>query len=57
MLITLEGAAHFHTWLIPHGPQVQARGVAFLADDLHCAEDEALFASEALHTEMARTQT
>jgi diadenosine tetraphosphate (Ap4A) HIT family hydrolase len=47
-LITLEGAAHFHTWLVPRGPHVQARGVAFLADDLQCPEDEAIAAAETL---------
>jgi len=47
-LITLEGAAHFHTWLVPRGPHVQARGVAFLADDLQCTEDEAIAAAETL---------
>jgi hypothetical protein len=47
-LITLEGAAHFHAWLVARGTDVQARGVAFLADDLQCAESEAVSATEAI---------
>ncbi len=45
-LVTLEGAAHFHTWLIPRTPTAQERGVAFLAQDQHCTEAEALAAAE-----------
>jgi diadenosine tetraphosphate (Ap4A) HIT family hydrolase len=52
-LITLEGAAHFHSWLVPRAPEVQARGVAYLADDLQCAEDEAIAAREAIRAALA----
>lgn len=55
-LITLEGAAHFHTWLIPRGPGIQARGVAFLVNDLQCTEDEAASATEALRAELSQPQ-
>jgi len=41
-LVTLEGAAHFHTWLLPRTPDTIARGVAFLAEDHACTKDEAL---------------
>jgi diadenosine tetraphosphate (Ap4A) HIT family hydrolase len=51
-LITLEGAALFHAWLTPRGPDVQARGVAFLADDLQCAESEAVSATEAIRASL-----
>jgi diadenosine tetraphosphate (Ap4A) HIT family hydrolase len=50
--ITLEGVAHFHAWLVPRAPHVQARGVAFLADDLQCTEKEALSAAEAVRAEL-----
>ena len=53
-LITLEGAAHFHSWLIPRAPEVQTRGVAFLVDDLQCAEDEAIAAAEAVRAALVR---
>jgi diadenosine tetraphosphate (Ap4A) HIT family hydrolase len=52
-LITLEGAAHFHSWLVPRAPEVQARGVAYLADDLQCTEDEAIAAREAIRAALA----
>ncbi len=52
-LITLEGAAHFHAWLIPRGPNVSARGVAFLAGDLQCTEEEAILAAESIRAELA----
>jgi diadenosine tetraphosphate (Ap4A) HIT family hydrolase len=52
-LVTLEGSAHFHTWLIPRAPHTQARGIAFLADDHACTQDEALGAAEALRAEFA----
>jgi diadenosine tetraphosphate (Ap4A) HIT family hydrolase len=52
-LVTLEGAAHFHTWLIPRAPDTEARGAAFLAQDHWCTEHEALRAAEALGAELA----
>jgi diadenosine tetraphosphate (Ap4A) HIT family hydrolase len=52
-LITLEGAAHFHTWLLPRAPDVQARSVAFPAGDLQRAEEEALLAADAVRAELA----
>jgi diadenosine tetraphosphate (Ap4A) HIT family hydrolase len=55
-LVTLEGAAHFHTWLIPRAPHVQTRGVAFLADELQCTEEEAIAAAEALRAVLVRPQ-
>jgi diadenosine tetraphosphate (Ap4A) HIT family hydrolase len=41
-LVTIEGAAHFHTWLVPRIPNVTSRGVAFLAEEHTCTENEAL---------------
>jgi diadenosine tetraphosphate (Ap4A) HIT family hydrolase len=37
----MEGVPHFHAWLVPRGGGVTERGVAFLAKDISCAEDEA----------------
>jgi len=37
----MEGVAHFHAWLVPRGQGVTERGVAFLAMDAACAEEEA----------------
>jgi diadenosine tetraphosphate (Ap4A) HIT family hydrolase len=53
MLVTLEGTTHFHAWLVPHAPQVQSRGVAFLAEDRQCTEEEALSAANAVRAELA----
>jgi diadenosine tetraphosphate (Ap4A) HIT family hydrolase len=51
-LVTLEGAAHFHTWLIPRADTVQVRGLDFLTQDHRCTEAEALAALEALRAEL-----
>ena len=55
-LTTLEGAPHFHSWLVPRAPEDQRRGVAFLARDLQCSEDEALSAAEALRAALSQPQ-
>ncbi|HEX8732033.1 MAG TPA: hypothetical protein VF725_08215 [Ktedonobacterales bacterium] len=47
-LVTLEGAPHFHTWLVPRLPGETARGVALLAAERSCSEAEALAAAEAI---------
>lgn len=47
-LVTLEGASHFHSWHVPRLPHAAARGVALLAQDHACSEDEAVAAAEAL---------
>lgn len=46
-LVTLEGAEHFHTWLIPRTSGVGPRGVALLAEERSCTQDEAIAAAEA----------
>lgn len=47
-LVTLEGAVHFHTWLVPRLPDEQPRGVRLLAAERSCSEEEALTAAEAV---------
>ncbi|HZC04632.1 MAG TPA: hypothetical protein VE338_03255 [Ktedonobacterales bacterium] len=47
-LVTLEGASHFHSWHIPHASGAATRGVAFLAQDQSCGEDEAVAVAEAV---------
>jgi len=47
-LVTLEGAAHFHSWHIPRLPNEAARGAALLAAHQQCSEADALAAAEAL---------
>ncbi len=47
-LVTLEGAAHFHSWHIPRLPDEPLRGTALLAADQPCSEEQALAAAEAL---------
>lgn len=47
-LVTLEGAEHFHAWLIPRARDAMSRGVALLAEDHHCAQDDAIAAAEAV---------
>ncbi len=42
-MVTLDGGApHFHLWLIPRPADATTRGIAFLASDHTCTEDEAL---------------
>lgn len=52
-LVTLEGADHFHVWLVPRAPGETARGVALLAADRSCTEDEALATAEAIRAALA----
>lgn len=47
-LVTLEGAEHFHAWLIPRAPDATSRGVALLAEEHSCAPAEAEAAAEAV---------
>lgn len=47
-LVTLEGAEHFHTWLVPRAPDAVSRGAHLLAEDHSCAPEDALAAAEAV---------
>ena len=44
----MEGIPHFHAWIIPRSQEVKEHGVAFLAKDLSCSEEEAAKLSERL---------
>lgn len=37
----MEGVPHFHAWIVPRTGDIPQRGVAFLARDLKCTEEEA----------------
>ncbi len=37
----MEGVAHFHTWFVPRAKEIVERGVAFLAKDLTCSDEDA----------------
>jgi diadenosine tetraphosphate (Ap4A) HIT family hydrolase len=37
----MEGVAHFHAWILPRTKEVTERGIAFLARDLTCTDEEA----------------
>jgi diadenosine tetraphosphate (Ap4A) HIT family hydrolase len=44
----MEGMPHFHAWVIPRTPDIEEKGVAFLAKDLTCTEAGARDLVEAL---------
>jgi diadenosine tetraphosphate (Ap4A) HIT family hydrolase len=37
----MEGTAHFHAWIIPRTEDIPERGMAFLAKDLTCSDEDA----------------
>lgn len=37
----MEGVAHFHAWIIPRAKDFPERGIAFLARDLTCSDEDA----------------
>ncbi len=41
-IMTLEGAPHFHVWLIPRAAGVPERGIGFLAQKHSTGEDDAV---------------
>ncbi len=49
----MEGIPHFHAWIIPRTNEISEHGVAFLAKDLTCSEEEAVKLVEALKKELA----
>lgn len=40
-VVMLEGIPHFHAWLVPRRAVDKERGMAFLAKDIYCQEEEA----------------
>jgi diadenosine tetraphosphate (Ap4A) HIT family hydrolase len=41
-VILMEGVPHFHSWLVPHRKDDEARGLKFLARDDSCDEKDAI---------------
>lgn len=46
--VLLDGAAHFHSWHVPHLVGAEQRGIGYLAANQSCAEHEAVAAARAL---------
>ncbi len=44
----MEGLPHFHAWIIPRTKEISEHGVAFLAKDQTCSEEEAANLAERL---------
>jgi hypothetical protein len=44
----MDGAPHFHLWLVPRSEDAPLRGVAYLADEHACTEAEAIGAATIL---------
>ncbi|HEY9152822.1 MAG TPA: hypothetical protein VIN60_08050, partial [Anaerolineales bacterium] len=38
----MEGIPHFHAWVVPRTKDITEHGVAFLARDLTCTEEDAV---------------
>jgi diadenosine tetraphosphate (Ap4A) HIT family hydrolase len=52
-LAMMDGAAHFHLWLVPRRVDAASRGLAFLAEDHACTDEEAVAAAGALRARLA----
>ena len=48
----MEGVAHFHAWIVPRTKDIKEHGVAFLAKDLTCTENDAIKLANKLRDEM-----
>jgi len=44
----MEGIPHFHAWILPRTAEIKEHGIAFLAKDLTCKEEEAINLAKAL---------
>ena len=51
-LSTMEGAPHFHCWIVPRRKDVTERGLKFLARDDSCDDAEAAALADKLHEAM-----
>jgi diadenosine tetraphosphate (Ap4A) HIT family hydrolase len=52
-LAMIDGVPHFHFWLVPRRREVTERGLAFLAEDHACSDEEAAAVAAALRTRLA----
>lgn len=48
----IEGAPHFHSWLVPHRKDDSERGMKFLARDDSCSEEDAIALANKLRETM-----
>jgi diadenosine tetraphosphate (Ap4A) HIT family hydrolase len=53
-LAMMDGAEHFHMWLVPRPADALSKGIAYLAADHACTEQEALTVVAALREQLAR---
>jgi hypothetical protein len=51
-LSTMEGAPHFHCWILPRRKEVTERGLKFLARDDSCDEQDAIALADKLREAM-----
>ena len=51
-LSTMEGAPHFHCWIVPRRKDVPERGLKFLARDDSCDDNDATLLAEKLREAM-----
>jgi hypothetical protein len=49
----MEGAPHFHCWILPRRKEVAERGLKFLARDDSCEEKDAIALAEKLRETMS----
>jgi diadenosine tetraphosphate (Ap4A) HIT family hydrolase len=52
-LSMMEGMPHFHAWIVPRTTEMPERGIAFLAKDLSCTEQDAQDLARALREAMS----
>jgi hypothetical protein len=50
----MEGAPHFHAWLVPRFHEEQVRGPALLAEEASCVEGAAVRLAGALRERLSR---
>ncbi len=54
-VVFVEGAPHFHAWLVPRASEETARGVSLLTRDAACSQAEAEKLADALRSALAIT--
>jgi diadenosine tetraphosphate (Ap4A) HIT family hydrolase len=52
-VVLLEGIPHFHAWLVPRREEDEERGMAFLAKDIVCKQEDAEKLAEKLREFLA----
>ena len=49
---SIEGVAHFHSWLVPRGKDVNEKGLKFLSRDDSCSDEDAAVLANKLREAM-----